>query len=85
VIVPLETILSKLAAIVAIPLSSDFSETSINFTVNRFVQMYEQFRYPLFLHLLQLLFSFNVYLILKSSRLTFKFEFVFYFLKQSMI
>jgi hypothetical protein len=28
-----EIILSKLAAIVAIPLSKDFSETSINFTV----------------------------------------------------
>jgi hypothetical protein len=30
---PLVIILSKLAAIVAIPLSKDFSETSINFTV----------------------------------------------------
>jgi hypothetical protein len=34
VILPLATILSRLAAIVAIPFSSAFSEISINFTVN---------------------------------------------------
>ena len=33
VMVPLVTILSRLEAIVAIPFSSDFSETSISFTV----------------------------------------------------